>query len=93
MSGGSLDYIYSRLEDAACQIGGTPLRNAFAKHLVKVAKALHDIEWVMSCDKSPGDEDEAIRAVIHESAELEAAIAIANVVTEDLLAALKRAKK
>jgi hypothetical protein len=33
---------------------------AFAAHLDKVADALHDIEWVLSGDTSPGDEFEAI---------------------------------
>ena len=65
MSGGSYDYIYSRIEDLANEIRPTsPLRKAFKTHLRKVAKACHDIEWVDSSDCSPGDEDEAIRACL-----------------------------
>jgi len=63
MSGGSMDYLYSKLEYATFQTD-TPLRRAFRKHLDKVAKALHDIEWVDSADYGPGDEEEAIRACL-----------------------------
>jgi len=66
MSGGSWDYFYGRLEDVASrlQCERDPLRKAFGAHLQKCAKALHDIEWVDSCDCSPGDEVEAIKAVL-----------------------------
>ena len=66
MSGGSWDYFYGRLEDVASrlQCERDPLRKAFGAHLQKCAKALHDIEWVDSCDYSPGDEVEAIKAVL-----------------------------
>jgi hypothetical protein len=69
MSGGSLNYLYQRVEEAADKKSfvhdagfkqNTPLRKAFAKHLLKVAKALHDIEWVDSDDMSVGDENQAI---------------------------------
>ena len=67
MSGGSLEYAYSRVEDVAEMIAGRaelPEHRAFAVHLHKVAKALHDLEWVWSCDYARGDELEAIRAVV-----------------------------
>ena len=66
MSGGSWDYFYGRLEDVALrlQCERDPLRKAFGLHLQKCAKALHDIEWVDSCDCSPGDEVNAIKAVL-----------------------------
>ena len=66
MSGGSWDYFYGRLEDVALrlQCERDPLRKAFGSHLQKCAKALHDIEWVDSCDCSPGDEVKAIKAVL-----------------------------
>lgn len=67
MSGGSLNYAYSRIEDAAREVmslAETPLHRAFGAHLLKVAKALHDLEWVLSCDYGPGHEVEAIKAVI-----------------------------
>ena len=72
MSGGSYDYVYSKIEDIIIN-SSTPERIAFQKHLKLVAKAMKDIEWVDSCDKSPGDESEAIRkclspiAVVSES--------------------------
>lgn len=75
MSGGSYDYLYSKIEDAAHSVTrrNTPLRKAFAAHLIKVADAMRAVEWVDSCDSSPGTEDAAIRACIAEGAELEAA--------------------
>lgn len=68
MSGGSLDYVYGKVEDAAAQIANraeTPEQHAFAAHLLKVAKALHDLEWVWSSDKGRGEEVEAIMACIN----------------------------
>lgn len=60
MSGGSMDYLYSRVRYADFR-RDTPLRRVFAEHLDQVADALHDIEWVDSSDYGPGDEDAAIR--------------------------------
>jgi len=66
MSGGSMDYVYRRVEDAFIRECEHPeanaLRAAFRAHLELVAKALHDIEWVDSYDWGPGDECAAIRA-------------------------------
>ena len=76
MSGGSLNYAYSQVENAAYELmrrGETNLHKAFAVHLMKCAKALHDVEWVLSSDYSHGDEVEAIRAVISRSDEIEQA--------------------
>jgi hypothetical protein len=56
-----MNYLYSKLEYDAEFSTDTPERLAFAKHIEKVAKALHDIEWVDSSDYGPGDENEAIR--------------------------------
>lgn len=67
MSGGSLNYMYSHIEDLADSIAlrsRKPLHKAFALHLQKVAKAAHDLEWTLSGDYGEGDELEAIRAVI-----------------------------
>ena len=67
MSGGSLDYIYHKVEDVAIKIqnkDNTPLQRAFGEHLLKVAKALHDVEWVMSGDYGNGDDEKAIKAVL-----------------------------
>lgn len=92
MSGGSLDYFFGRVTDVASDIRSrgrdNPLHVAFADHLDKVAKALHDLEWVWSFDYSKGDEEEAIRAVIDPASELEAATAMARAVHEALGRAL-----
>lgn len=60
MSGGSMNYLYSKIECNANFSLNTPERRAFDKHLKLVTKALRDIEWVDSGDSSPGDENEAI---------------------------------
>ena len=73
MSGGSMDYLYSRVVEANFD-ENTPERVAFAKHLIKFAKALHDIEWVDSCDYGPGDENESIRACLGDALILESVI-------------------
>jgi hypothetical protein len=77
MSGGSMDYLYSKVEDASFRTH-TPERKAFAAHLVKVANALHDIEWVDSNDYGEGDENKAIRACLPDGATLQAAIDTAH---------------
>ena len=65
MSGGSMDYAFVRVRTALELFKhDTPERKAFADHIEKVAKALHDIEGVDSGDYEPGDENEAIRACI-----------------------------
>lgn len=76
MSGGSLDYVFGQVEDAARQVAAkaqTPLHRAFAGHLLKVSKALYELEWMLSSDTSPGDEVDAIRAVVSRTDEIEAA--------------------
>lgn len=60
MSGGSMDYLYSRIEDCAVFALNTLERKAFSLHLAHVIKALHDIEWVDSGDSAPGSESAAI---------------------------------
>ena len=72
MSGGSWDYLCYKIADAAKQLQlntQTPERRAFGKHLELVAEAMHDIEWVDSSDKGPGDENAAIKAVLGEHAD------------------------
>jgi len=80
MSGGSYEYAYHRIEELAADIRPTSaLRKAFKAHLVKVSKACHDIEWVDSCDCSPGDEDGAIRACLGDATD---ALVLAEVLAE-----------
>ncbi len=77
MSGGSLEYVYQRVADAADMVetkATTDLHREFAAHLELVAKALKALEWMLSDDTSPGDEVAAIEAVLPRSkdAEIEA---------------------
>jgi hypothetical protein len=72
MSGGSLHYVSGPIEEAADAIrkqSKNPLHIAFAKHLLKVAKACHDLEWVLSGDCSSPSEEPAIREVISHTEE------------------------
>jgi len=66
MSGGSMNYFSRRIEwECICNIAPTtPERRAFIEHLRKVAKALHEIEWVDSGDTGPGDDKDAIMECI-----------------------------
>jgi hypothetical protein len=67
-----MNYAYCQVQDAARQFDlSSPLRRAFAKHLLLVATAMHEIEWADSGDTSPGDHDEAaIAACLGPHAEL-----------------------
>ena len=88
MSGGSLEYAYSKLSyiaDDVERLATTPLQKAFVKHLRDVSKALHDLEWVFSGDYGDGDEVESLRKVINKEMELKAA-------TEQAEFALKQLK-
>ena len=88
MSGGSLDYVCYKVDDAIDTIekrATTVLQIAFAAHLKDVSKALHDLEWVFSGDYSEGQEVESLRKVINKEMELKAA-------TEQAEFALKQLK-
>lgn len=91
MSGGSMDYLYSKVQDANFS-EDTVLRRAFRAHLNKVAEALHDIEWVDSCDYGKGDEEKAIRAVLGATATLEQALMDAKKVKAELDSEIQRAE-
>lgn len=59
MSGGSLDYVYIRVAEAADTVerrATTPLHRAFSAHLRQVAEALREMEWVLSGDSAEGSE-------------------------------------
>ena len=66
MSGGSWDYVYWKVEEAAERLQGEncPHRRVLGDRLKLYAKALHDIEWVDSGDLGKGDEMEAIKAAL-----------------------------
>ena len=93
MSGGSMNYLYSKLEYDATFSTHTPERLAFKAHLAKVAKALHDIEWVDSGDIGPGDENAAIRACLQSDAVLWALVEQAKDVMAALRVEIERAEK
>jgi hypothetical protein len=92
MSGGSMNYIYSRLEYEANFRQDTPERRAFAKHLELVVKALHDIEWVDSGDYGPGDENAAIRACLGDAVMLATVLEMAKEAVATLQAEINRAE-
>ena len=92
MSGGSMNYLYSKLDYDATFPTNTPERRAFRQHLVKVAKALHDIEWVDSGDYGTGDENAAIRACLSSEQLLESVIEQAEEALQNLRAELERIK-
>lgn len=66
MSGGSWEYFYSRLDNVADQLIGQedPLRILLGHRLKLCAEALHDIEWVDSCDYSKGDDHASIKVAL-----------------------------
>jgi hypothetical protein len=95
MSGGSYNYTCYKVDDFASSLEhgsrGNPLRIAFAAHLRLVAKAMHDIEWVDSGDYGTGDDEAALRAVLHPADEINAAIGIAEEAEASLRRAIQRA--
>lgn len=68
MSGGSWEYFYSRLEDVAQRLRGCecPYRKALGAKLQLAADALHDIEWVDSCDYGKGDDIKRLKLALGE---------------------------
>ena len=92
MSGGSMNYIYSKLEREANFRQDTPERRAFARHLKLVAKALHDIEWVDSADYGPGDENAAIRACLGDAVMLATVLEMAKEAVATLQSEIDRAE-
>jgi hypothetical protein len=66
MSGGHFNYAYRDMEDIAMKLCNepNPLHKAFGRHLHLVAKALHDVEWVLSGDYGDDQEIKAIEKVL-----------------------------
>ncbi len=91
MSGGSMNYLYSRIQSDLSFSENTPQRKAFMAHMQLVIKALHDIEWVDSSDYGEGDENEAIMTCIGERGVLKQLIDDAKRVQNDLAEELKKA--
>ena len=79
MSGGSLEYVHWKVEEAACSIRSrasdsgcnVSMLLAFADHLDKVAKALHDVEWTFSGDYGNDGFELSVSAVIDRNAVLD----------------------
>jgi hypothetical protein len=67
MSGGTMDYLYRKIQAAEFP-QDTPERIAFAAHLHLVAEALRAIEWVDSGDLSPGAESRLIELCLRGTA-------------------------
>jgi hypothetical protein len=91
MSGGALNYAYHHIDDITADIVKQATRfehRALATHLIKVAKALHDLEWVLSGDYAEGDEIPAINEVLRASDVLDAAREQAQLALVDLKRAL-----
>lgn len=65
MSGGSWNYVYHHINEAAHGLmqERSPQRVRLGKLMHLMSKAMHDIEWVDSCDYGPGDETESIEKV------------------------------
>lgn len=93
MSGGSWDYLYSRIEDGALRLlsDRNLLRRTFGAHLQKIAKALHDVEWNDSGDGA-STEEESIRACLDVGAVLREATRSAERALEELEQALREAR-
>ena len=81
MSGGSWDYVYCKIDEASSGLlcSKRPERRALGRLMEKVAVAMHDIEWVDSCDKSKGSDVEAIRDALGENADV---LILSEIVTE-----------
>lgn len=93
MSGGSLEYAYSKIKYIADDVESqarTPLHKTFASHLRDVASALRDLEWVLSGDYGPGDEVESIRKVVDKTKETQAITGSDYVALKELREALEK---
>ena len=94
MSGGKLNYLSARIEDAIHNIPGDTIeRIAFKEHMKKVSKALQCIEWNLSGDGSPrGSESELIRDCLESTAMLLEIIRLARDLSETLKQEIKIAE-
>lgn len=88
MSGGSVGYLYSRIEEAYFH-QNTQERRALKAHMYKLARALRAVEWNDSGDGAD-DESELIREAIGGAAILEAAVQHAQEAHKELGAELAR---
>ena len=82
MSGGSMDYLYCKVQDASFRENTTE-RKALRLHLNKLAKALQAVEWNDSADGAD-NESELIREAIGDQIILETSIQAAKEAYKDL---------
>lgn len=97
MSGGSWDYMFGKMDEAGARLFGSSnyLRRALGRRMVKMAKAMHDIEWVDSGDYSPGDDTKAIQQALGKDAkalELYEVVEAGRKVLVELQTALEKVK-
>jgi hypothetical protein len=92
MSGGSWEYLYARVNEAAERLQGDRnlARRAFGRHLLVVAAALKAIEWVDSGDRSAPEDELAIAAVLSPALMAKEAASELREVTNTALAALNK---
>ncbi len=96
MSGGSYDYLCYKMEDAARTLmkkGQVPYRKAFGELMLRCAQAMHDVEWVDSDDKGPGDDEESIMKCIMPADVLTVTVNEAEKSLKDLEAILLKVSK
>ena len=86
MSGGSMDYLCYKIEEASFSLG-TPARRAFKKHLHLISKALKAIEWNDSGDGAD-DEEELIQKCLGKGDVINACVEDARRVLRELTAEL-----
>lgn len=87
MSGGSYDYVSTKMQDAASSLRERHADQlhviALAELLDRVAKVMHDIEWADSCDTSWTEQlDAEIRAVLAPGADVTTGIRLAGELLE-----------
>lgn len=98
MSGGSYNYVYSHIYDAAEQVQRNHRDEqhvvAFAKLLIRCGDVMRDIEWADSCDTAwDAALDAKIRAIVTPAMELEQALEEAERVAMNLKGAIRRAEE
>lgn len=67
MSGGSLEYVYQRIDAAVESLAEHKRfyrKEEFVQKLVVLSKALHDVEWYLSGDYGEEQVVEAVNAVL-----------------------------
>ena len=101
MSGGSLDYIQHKIDDAADTIfrraadrDDANILRAFSRHLAECGRICHEIEWDFSGDSSLDGEDyQAIRRLIGRKAIVGQAVTEAKEMIKRLQQAIEEGER